>query len=902
MKHQQSSNLCDSSWHSLSSEAVLEKLHSTSEGLTFKEVQKRKKIFGLNTLKKIRGRSVIKRFLDQFNNVLIYILIVSGSITLLLREWVDTIVILGVVILNGIIGFVQENKAEKALDSIRHLLSSNATVFRNGRRCTVPAKSLVPGDIVLLQSGDKIPADIRLFQSKSLQVQESSLTGESKSVSKSTQSVSNSAALADRTSMVYSSTMVTYGRGQGVVVATGYDTEIGRISTLIEKITSLKTPLLQQIAKFGQWLTVAILALSVMTYLFGVLVWHESLQTMFLAVVGIAVAAIPEGLPAIMTITLAIGVTRMARRHAIIRHLPTVETMGSVNVICTDKTGTLTRNEMAIQQVVTREHNYHVTGSGYNATGQFHLNDAAFPLEEHIDLQQLIRASVLCNDAQLLKIKGEWELLGNPVDGAFLSLGLKAKFDLEIETKNYPRTDFIPFESEHKLMAALHHDHKGNGYIFVKGAPERILARCRFERFHSANELLNRDYWLSKIQTLAEGGQRVVAVAMREADSGHRDLQFNDIDDNLILLGMVGLIDPAREEAKFAVAQCQSAGICVKMITGDHAITARAIAEQVGINTKRGVLTGDELDQYDDVALETIAGEFDVYARTSPEHKLRLVRALQAKGDVVAMTGDGVNDSPALKQAEVGIAMGKRGTEAAKEVAKMILTDDNFSSIYHAVEEGRTVYDNLQKAILYILPTSFGEASIIVLAILLGRVLPITPVQILWVNLITAVTLSMSLSFEKAESNVMQRPPRKLKKPILSKLLVWRIFFVSALMVACGFGLFLFERAHGVDLATTRTVVINMLVVSEIAYLFNCRKIHESAWHWKTFFGSKPVLIAVGLVVIFQAAFTYIPAMENFFGIHAIHWMSWVRIFALAILLFVLVELEKRIMRKFGFE
>lgn len=902
MKNKHTNNLCDTCWHSLDSDVVFEKLHSNSEGLSFIEVKRRKKIFGPNALKQIHGRSFFRRFIDQFNNVLIYILLASGLITSMLHEWVNAIVIFGVVLLNALIGFIQENKAEKALDSIRHLLSSNATVIRHGRRCTVPARSLVPGDIVLLQSGDKVPADIRLFDAKSLQVQEASLTGESKSVSKSTIPVLESAALADRTSMVYSSTIVTYGRGKGIVVATGYDAEIGRISTLIEKITSIKTPLLQQIATFGRWLTLAILALSLMTYLVGVLVWHESFQTMFIAVVGIAVAAIPEGLPAIITITLAIGVTRMAKRHAIIRYLPTVETMGSVTVICTDKTGTLTRNEMAVQQVVTAEHSYHVTGSGYNATGQFRLNDAAFPLEEHFDLQQFIRAAVLCNDAELLKINEDWQLQGNPVDGAFLSLGLKAKLNLDLEKKNYPRTDFIPFEAEHKLMASLHHDHLGNGYIFVKGAPERVLVRCRFERSRGKNSLLNRDYWLSQIQELAEHGQRVVAVAMRDTVSEHQDLQFNDIDDNLILLGMVGLTDPAREEVRFAVSQCQSAGIHVKMITGDHAITARTIAEQVGINTKPGVLTGDELDRYNDQALETVASEFDVYARTAPEHKLRLVRALQARGEVVAMTGDGVNDAPALKQAAVGIAMGKKGTEAAKEVSNMVLTDDNFTSIYHAIIEGRTVYDNLKKSILYILPTSFGEASIIVLAILLGRLLPITPVQILWVNLITAVTFSMALGFEKAEENIMQRPPRKLNTPILSKLLVWRIFFVSALMVACGFGLFLFERSRGIDLATTRTVVINMLVVSEGAYLFNCRKVHESAWHWKTFFESKPILISIAIITVFQLAFTYTPIMEVFFGIHAIPFSAWIRIFVLAIGLFILVEFEKWIMRQFGLE
>lgn len=885
--------LCEAPWHAMSADEVFKRFHSSSEGLTFKEARRRKKIFGSNLLKPIKTRSLFLRFLDQFNNVLIYILLMSGVITSLLKEWVDTIVIFGVVILNGIIGFVQENKAEKALDSIRQLLSLNATVIRNGRRCTVPAKSLVPGDVVLLQSGDKVPADIRLFEVKTLQVQESALTGESNSVLKSSTPVPESATLADRKSIVYSSTMITYGRGKGIVVATGYNTEIGRISQLISTITLLKTPLLQQIAKFGQWLTVAILMLSGLTFLFGVLVWHESVHSMFLAIVGIAVAAIPEGLPAIMTITLAIGVTRMAHRHAIIRHLPTVETMGAVNVICTDKTGTLTRNEMAIQTVVTVEHIYHVTGSGYNATGQFHLNNAAFPLEEHSDLQQLIRAAVLCNDAQLMMIDGEWEMEGNPVDGAFLSLGLKANFDLAHEQQIFPRTDFIPFESSHKLMAALHHNHTGKGYIFVKGAPERILARCRSQRIHGKEEALNREGWMMHLQTLAESGQRIVAVAMRETDSDKRDLQFQDVDENLVLLGFVGLIDPAREEAAFAVAQCQSAGINVKMITGDHAITARAIAEQVGISTRRGVLTGEELDRFDDDELKKISIEVDVYARTAPEHKLRLVRALQANKLVVAMTGDGVNDTPALKQAEVGIAMGKKGTEAAKEVSEMVLTDDNFVSIYYAVSEGRTVYDNLKKAILYILPTSFGEGSIIILAILLGRLLPITPVQILWVNLITAVTFSMALGFEKAESNVMKRPPRKPNQPILSKMLVWRIFFVSLLMVACGFGVYIYERSIGVNLATARTVVVNMLVVSEGAYLFNCRKIYESAWRWETFFGSKPVLIAIAIVAVFQAVFTYLPAMDHFFGVQPIGLASWARIFILAIGLFVVVELEK---------
>lgn len=886
-------------WHALTPKEALEKLRVDQNGLSFKEVRKRKRLFGRNQLKQKPPRSAWLRFFDQFNNVLIYVLLLSSVITFSLQKWIDAAVILIVVILNAIIGFIQESKAEKALDSIRQLLSSNATVIRHGRQLIISSKSLVPGDIVLLQSGDKVPADIKLIETRSLRLQEAALTGESTSVEKSIEPDAETAALPDRHSIAYSSTIVTYGRGKGVVVATGNKTEIGRISRLIETIIQVKTPLLQQFDRFGRWLTAAILFISVATFLAGVFIWHESFQSMFLAMVGIAVAAIPEGLPAIMTITLAIGVTRMAKRNAIIRHLPTVETMGSVSVICTDKTGTLTHNEMTVQQIALAEEQLQVTGSGYNATGAIHRNDELIMVNAEPLLQKLIIAGMLCNDAQLTPTKKEWELQGNAVDGSLLSLALKAKLDLKLVGQQQPRTDFIPFESEHKLMASLHHDHTGRGFIYVKGAPERILARCRYEATKEEIRELNRDFWLQEIERMASAGLRIVAIAMRETDADQRTLQFADIDDYLILLGFVGLIDPPRDEAIFAVAQCQSAGINVKMITGDHALTARTVAEQVGLVKKEAkVLTGEAIDGFDDDTLLKEVESVNIYARTSPEHKLRLVQALQKHRHVVAMTGDGVNDAPALKQAEVGIAMGMKGTEAAKEVSQIVLADDNFVSIYHAVLEGRTVYDNLKKAILYVLPTSFGEGGIIALAILLGFMMPITPVQILWVNLITAVTLSISLGFEKPESNVMRRPPRKRDAPILSKLLIWRLFFVTALMFAFGFGLFLFERLHGVKIAEARTIVVNMLVMSEVVYLFNCRKMYESAFQWETFFGSRAVLIAVGLVVIFQLAFTYLPGMDRFFGVVPISLAAWGKIAILSALLFVLVELEKLIVRK----
>lgn len=879
-------------WHSSPIEHVFEHLRTGESGLSAKEVKARKRIYGLNKLAPPKRRSLLMRFLMQFHNVLIYILLIAASITAILGHWVDMSVIVGVVVLNAIVGTIQEGKAEKALDAIRGMLSPMANVIRGGHRHTISAEILVPGDVVLLQAGDKVPADLRLFQTRNLQIQEAVLTGESNPVEKSANPVATGVGIGDRTSMAYSSTVVTYGVGRGAVTATGQTTEIGRISSMLTGIKPLVTPLIRQMATFSRWLTGGIVVMALISFLFGNILWGDPERTLFMAAVGIAVAAIPEGLPAIITITLAIGVTKMAKRNAIIRRLPAVETMGSVSTICTDKTGTLTHNELTVQNLVTAEHLYTISGSGYNPKGEIRLNGKIFVPEEaeYPNFMSAIRASVLCNDSEIIKTEGEWELEGNPTDGALMALGLKAKFDIALEKQNYPRTDLIPFESEHKFMATLHHDHAGKGYIFVKGAPEKILAMC---------DNFDRDYWNKRIDDLAYQGKRVVAVAMRNTGYEHRNLSFNDVKSGLTLLGVFGIIDPPREEAIAAVAECQRAGIRVKMITGDHAVTARTIAEQVGIRNGHGVLIGMDLDEMNDEELTKTVGEVDVYARTSPEHKLRLVKALQANDAIVAMTGDGVNDAPALRQADIGVAMGRKGTEATKEVADMVLADDNFASIRHAVEEGRTVYDNIKKAILYILPTNGGEAFSVMLAILVGRMLPITPVQILWVNMITAVTLALSLSFEQAESNVMRRQPREPHEPILSSFLAWRIIFVSALLVACVFGLFLYERDIGVDLITARTVVVNMLVAGEVVYLINCRKFFNSSFNLKTIFGSRPVLIAVATVTFFQILFTYWPVMQNFFGTAGISLQQWYKIFALSLGIFVLVEFEKLIMRRF---
>jgi magnesium-transporting ATPase (P-type) len=722
---------------------VYRDLSSGPGGLASDEARRRLAFYGENRLPAVKGPGPLRRFLAQFDNVLIYVLLGAAAVTATLAHWVDTTVILGVVVINAVLGFLQEGKAERALDAIRDMLSPQAVAVRDGQRLTVPAAELVPGDLVFLQSGDRVPADLRLVHAKSLQVQEAALTGESLPVEKRTEPVAIDVSLGDRASMAYSGTLVTHGQGTGIVVATGVATEIGRISGLLAQVEPLTTPLLHQMARFAHWLTVAILALAALTFAFGVLVRGYGLGEMFLAAVALAVAAIPEGLPAVLTITLAIGVERMARRNAIIRRLPAVETLGSVTTICSDKTGTLTKNEMTAQAVAIAEHLFEISGVGYDPHGSFSLigyDTAAAEPEDHPLLLAVIRAAVLCNEARLRRAEsGTWVVDGDPTEGSLLTAGFKAGLDLEFEREAYPRTDTIPFESEHRFMATLHHDHEGRGFIYVKGAPERLLGMCARERVGHAERSLDAGYWHRRVDELAARGQRILAVATKVVPADHRELRFTDVESGLTLLGLFGLIDPPRDEAIAAIAACQSAGIRVKMITGDHGITARAIAGQLGLTNDRDVITGPDLARLSEEELGRLAPEVDVFARASPEDKLRLVEALQAGGAAVAMTGDGVNDAPALKRADVGVAMGRKGTEAAKETAEMVLADDNFVSIAHAVEEGRTVYDNLKKSILFILPTNGGVGLTVIAAVMLGGVLPITPVQILWVNMVTAI-------------------------------------------------------------------------------------------------------------------------------------------------------------------
>jgi len=892
------STLISENWHAKNAESTYELLETSADGLSEEEAKKRFDQYGPNQLPEAQTRGPFLRFMYQFHNILIYVLLAASIVTAVLGHWVDAGVILAVVLLNAVIGFVQEGKAENALRAIRQMLSPHAIVMRDGRQITIEAEDLVPGDIVILQSGDKVPADLRLFRVKGLQIQESALTGESMAVEKTTDPVADESVVGDRHCMAYSGTIVTHGQGSGMVIGTGAQTQIGRISSLVSEVESVKTPLLRQMAQFGRWLTVAILGIALITFAFGLLVRDYAAAEMFLAAVSLAVAAIPEGLPAIMTITLAIGVQRMASRNAIIRKLPAVETLGAVTVICSDKTGTLTHNEMTVRTIATATDLFELSGTGYDPHGAISLSDRDVLAEERPLLEEVARAAILCNDASLEQKNNEWLVHGDPMEGALLVAGLKAGLNMETESKQYPRTDLIPFESEHRFMATLHHDHAGDTFIFLKGAPEKILEMCAHQRSINGDQSLDKNYWLDRIEELAAQGQRVLAIAFKPANPKQMELDFSDLENDLIILGMLGLIDPPREEAVEAVHICNRAGIRVKMITGDHGVTARAIAQQLKLVNTDDVLTGAELELMNEDELRQRVLDVDIYARVNPEHKLHLVRLLQEHGLIVAMTGDGVNDAPALKRADVGTAMGHNGTEAAKEAAEMVLADDNFASITHAVEEGRTVYDNLKKAILFILPTNGGEALIILAAIAFGfHQMPLIPVQILWVNMVTAVTLALSLAFEPPEQNVMQRPPRDAHEPILTSYLVWRVAYVSIILMGGTFGLFLWEMEQGLSIEHARTVAVNTLIMFEIFYLFNSRYITDSILNWESVSGNRYVLIAIAILIILQLGFTYLAPMQSLFGATAIDFTVWLRIIFVASSVLFLVELEKYVVR-----
>ncbi|GIL00959.1 MAG: carbonate dehydratase [Alphaproteobacteria bacterium] len=882
------------SFHTLPADKVLAAFATGADGLDEAEAARRLEHHGPNRLPEPPRRSALARFLAQFANVLIYVLLGAAAVTAALAHYVDTAVILAVVIVNAVIGFVQEGRAEQAMESIRRMLAPHSSVLRGGRRRTIDSEAVVPGDLVLLEAGEKVAADLRLISAHGLRVEEAILTGESVPVDKQTAPVAAAAALGDRLCMAFKGTLVTAGTGRGVVVATGPATEIGRISGMLTSVETLTTPLVEQMDRFARWLTVLILLVSAALFTYAYYVGHLPFSELFMTIVGLAVAAIPEGLPAVLTITLAVGVQAMARRNAIVRRLPAIETLGSVSVICTDKTGTLTRNEMMVATLATADHVFSVSGDGYAPQGAIHVGEDAVDPAEHALLADIARAATLCNDAELHPHDDGWRVEGDPMEGALKALAGKVAGAGGTALPGWRRVGAIPFDATRRYMAVLDRDDDGDALIHAKGAPERILAMCAAERTGAGTRPLDAAYWHREIEAIARRGQRVLALAVAKAERDDDALTESDLDGRLMLLGMVGLIDPPRPEAIAAVAECHAAGIRVKMITGDHAGTAAAIGHQIGLRNTERVLTGADLDSMDDAELAAIVVDTDIFARTSPEHKLRLVTALQARGLTVAMTGDGVNDAPALKRADAGIAMGLKGSEAAKEASELVLADDNFASIAAAVREGRTVYDNIKKVISWTLPTNAGEAATITLALLAGLALPITAIQILWINLVTASTLGLALAFEPSEPGTMRRPPRPRNAPLLGGGLVWHIVLVSVLFLVAVFGIYFHAVDKGYAQELARTMALNTLVVLEIFHLFFIRNIYGTSLTWRAAKGTPVVWATVLAVTAAQFAVTYLPPLQRIFGTQAVPLADGVLIVAIGAAFFAIIEAEKQ--------
>ncbi|MBN1827897.1 MAG: cation-transporting P-type ATPase [Deltaproteobacteria bacterium] len=886
-------------WHHLPADEVSDLLVSDKEkGLDLFEVDKRQKEFGPNALTRKKGKGPLLRFLLQFHQPLIYILMAAGTVTALLQEWVDAGVICGVVLVNASVGFIQEAKAVKAIEALARTMTTEATVLRAGEKQRISSAELVPGDVVLLQSGDKVPADMRLFQTRDIQIDESALTGESVPVYKKPDVLDRDTGLADRQNMAYASSLVTYGQGSGIVVAIGDQTEAGRISELISSTEALETPLTRKIASFSHLLLYAIMSLAAVTFIVG-LMRGQSVFDIFMAAVALAVGAIPEGLPAAMTITLAIGVARMARRRAIIRKLTAVETLGSTTVICSDKTGTLTENQMTVQEILAGGERFEVTGAGYAPSGRILKQGIIVDASGFPAMMECLKAGLLCNDSLLLKEEDRWAIQGDPTEGAFLVSAVKAGLDMAAVRTESPRIDSIPFESQHQYMATLHAEGTDKpGIVYLKGSVEAIMERCvSFLDGAGRSAELDVEHIHSEAEDMAAKGLRVLAFAKREIKQGTTGLNHPDVTSGLIFLGLQGMIDPPRQEAILAVQKCHTAGIRVKMITGDHALTASSIARQVGLHNPSDVVTGKALMEISDRDLIDVAVRTSVFARVTPEQKLRIVEALQAKGNVVAMTGDGVNDAPALKRADIGVAMGITGTDVAKEAADMVLTDDNFASIEAAVEEGRGIFDNLTKFIVWTLPTNLGEGLVILAAIFAGVALPILPVQILWINMTTAVLLGLMLAFEPKEPGIMSRPPRDPKMPILTGVMVRRLFIVGLLMLGGAFGLFEWELMVGGAVAEARTVAVNVFVLVELFYLFNCRSLTQSMFRLGFF--SNPLLFGgVITMLILQVMFTYLPAMNLMFHSAPIGFGAWGRILAVSVIVSFLVGIEKWFRRR----
>jgi Ca2+-transporting ATPase len=898
-------------WHAIEFNQIIDNLESSVNGLKSVEAKNRLLKYGRNQIIRKNKDGALKLLWRQINNPLIWVLIVSSTLATVLGKITDGLVVLSVVVVNTIIGFIQEFKAGKAIEALSDLVPENTTVLRDGQLVTIPVSEIVPGDIVQLAAGDRVPADMRLIQQKNLHVEEAALTGESVPSQKSVNVVNTDAVIGDRKCMVFSGTLVVSGTAMAVVVATGMNTELGKISDMLSETTDLETPLTKKLGAIGKYLTIGILIITVIIMFVGTfralgqdILLFTALKDSLIFAIALAVGAIPEGLPAVVTIALAIGVQRMAKRKAIIRKLPAVETLGSTTVICSDKTGTLTRNEMTVNELWNYNNSIQLSGVGYNLAGTFLLNGVELTtLPDEINV--LLKDAVLCSDANIIYEGKEYSISGDPTEVALVVAATKAGIDTDGLRQAHPRKDVIPFDSELQYMATLNDD------VIIKGAPEVILKRCSE---HIGGHALDSQKIIFQIEHLGSNGMRVLAIGQKGWTKDHNDeLTSDDVADGFQFVGLIGMIDPPRTEAIEAIKACHSAGIIVKMITGDHHATARAIGMELGLSQNGQVITGVQLSKMSDISLNEAILNTNIFARVAPEHKLRLVKSLQNNNEIVAMTGDGVNDAPSLKQSNIGVAMGITGTSVSKESADIVLADDNFSSIAAAVEEGRRVYDNLLKSLSFLLPTNLGLAFILIYGIMFfpfnpitkELLLPMLPTQLLWINLVAAIALALPLAFEVNEPNVMKRPPRKPNVPLFNSFVTFRVFFVSILMTAGTILLFNWEYYNSLDkgiaqidaLAKSQTIAVTFIIMFQIFYLINCRSLKDSVLKIG-FFSNKIIFWGIGTILILQAMFIYTPFMQRVFGTASLDLRDLVISFVAGSLIFPIIGLEKWIGRK----
>ncbi|GKQ42968.1 magnesium-transporting ATPase [Companilactobacillus sp. RD055328] len=869
----------------LTTEEILKKykIRNVEDGLNDNQVKESYQQYGLNKLQSQKTPRW-KLFLRQFNNIIIYILIFAGLLALLMRHVSDGVIIGLVVIINALIGYYQEASASDALERIKEMLSSEATVYRNGIRQDIPADQVVVGDVVFLEAGDNVPADMRIIEEDNLRIQESTLTGEADSVEKSIDSISDeNLPIADRTNLGFASTSVTSGSGIGVVTAIGSSTEIGKISTEVKNTKERKTPLMKEIDGLGKGISYVIIAVAVALFVLSLFLQTYSLSVLTLAIVAMIVGSIPEGLPATTSVVLAMGVSDMAKtKNAIVKTLPAVETLGSVDVVATDKTGTLTKNEMTVKDIILQDGEYQVTGDGYEPVGEIQRDGNKVTDNKQLDL--FLEAGLEANDTVLIYEDDSWQINGEPTDGAFLTAYYK-NFSYPMDSR-YKEIDMLPFDSDYRYIAKLVEDQNNDRFIFIKGSPDKL-----FKMAQNNGDQLDFDKWNNQVTKLSKEGKRVVAVGIKSVSSDIDEITHEVLSDGIKLLGVAGIIDPPREEVILALKEMNNAGINIKMITGDHPVTAKAIGEKLGLAKDINVVTGAQLDAMNDQEFKEAVLNNQVFARTTPKNKTDIVKALQESGKITAMTGDGVNDAPALKRADIGVAMGQKGTDVAKDSADMILTDDNFKTLSVAIKEGRRIYDNIKKSILFLLPTSFAEGLIIVFTILMQKDMPLQPTQLLWINMVSAITIQFAFIFEPAENGIMNRKPRKTGKGLLNKHDMWQMFYVSVLMAIISIISYEWLLTQGVNPAVASTMMINIVVLSKIFYLFNIRT--NDLLFSKSLFTNPKAFLIIGIMLVLQLILTYVPFMHTVFYTADMSLLGWIISIASGVVILIITEFDK---------